>query len=315
MKVDVDENGKPIGVHQHITKEANWLIEEFMLLANRSVAEFIATGGKMDGKARKDAKTFVYRIHDEPNSEKLQSLGMFARNFGYQPKFGQGREIAHQLNDLLDSAREKPEFMPLEMLALRAMAKACYSTDNIGHYGLAFKFYTHFTSPIRRYPDTMVHRLLSMYLEGASSQNKDYYEEQCVHASEREVLAANAERDSTKYKLVEFMQDKIDQEFDGHISGLTQWGMYVEIEPTKIEGMVSLMSIGGDYYDFDEDEYVIRGQYTGKVYRLGDPVRIKVKSTNLEQRLLDYTLITEEHKSESPSGRSRTGASSGRSRT
>ena len=221
----------------------------------------------MDGKARKDAKTFVYRIHDEPNSEKLQSLGMFARNFGYQPKFGQGREIAHQLNDLLDSAREKPEFMPLEMLALRAMAKACYSTDNIGHYGLAFKFYTHFTSPIRRYPDTMVHRLLSMYLDGASSQNKDYYEEQCVHASECEVLAANAERDSTKYKLVEFMQDKIDQEFDGHISGLTQWGMYVEIEPTRIEGMVSLMSIGGDYYDFDEDEYVIRGQYTGQVYR------------------------------------------------
>ena len=292
MKVEVDENGKPIAVHQHITKEANWLIEEFMLLANRSVAEFIATEGKMDGKARKDAKTFVYRIHDEPNSEKLQNLGTFARNFGYQTKFGQGREVAHQLNELLDSAKEKPEFMPLEMLALRSMAKACYSTDNIGHYGLAFKFYTHFTSPIRRYPDMMVHRLLSMYLGGASSQSKEYYEEQCVHASDREVVAANAERDSIKYKLVEFMEDKVGQEFDGHISGLTQWGMYVEIEPTKIEGMVPLMTIGGDYYDFDEDEYLIRGQYTGKVYRLGDSVRIKVKSTNLDQRLLDYELIT-----------------------
>ncbi|MBQ3881565.1 MAG: RNB domain-containing ribonuclease [Bacteroidales bacterium] len=300
MKVDVDEDGKPIGVHQHISKEANWLIEEFMLLANRSVAEFIATGGKMDGKARKDAKTFVYRIHDEPNSEKLQNLGSFARNFGYQPKFGQGREVAHQLNSLLDSAREKPEFMPLEMLALRAMAKACYSTENIGHYGLAFNFYTHFTSPIRRYPDTMVHRLLSMYLGGAPSQNKDYYEEQCVHASDREVLAANAERDSIKYKLVEFMEDKVGQEFDGHISGLTQWGIYVEIEPTKIEGMVSLMGIGGDYYEFDEDEYVVRGNYTGKVFRLGDPVRIKVKSTNLEQRLLDYALVTSEPEQEEP---------------
>ena len=293
MKVEVDENGKPISVHQHISKEANWLIEEFMLLANRSVAEFIATEGKMDGKARKDARTFVYRIHDEPNSEKLENLGTFARNFGYQPKFGQGREVAHQLNDLLDSAKEKPEFMPLEMLALRAMAKACYSTDNIGHYGLAFKFYTHFTSPIRRYPDMMVHRLLSMYLGGKSSQSKEYYEEQCVHASDREVVAANAERDSIKYKLVEFMEDKVGQEFDGHISGLTQWGMYVEIEPTKIEGMVPLMTIGGDYYEFEEDEYVIRGQYTGKVYRLGDPVRIKVKATNRDQRLLDYGLITD----------------------
>ena len=296
MKVDVDENGKPIGVHQHISKEANWLIEEFMLLANRSVAEFIATCGKMDGKARKNAKTFVYRIHDEPNLEKLQGLRRFAGNFGYKTTVGEGGgdQIARDLNGLLGEAKDKPEFMALEMIALRSMAKACYSTDNIGHYGLAFRFYTHFTSPIRRYPDTMVHRLLAMYLAGADSQNKDYYEQQCVHASEREVIAANAERDSIKYKLVEFMQDKIDQEFDGNISGLTDWGMYVEIDPTKIEGMVPLRDIKSDFFEFDEDNYCLRGRRTRKVYRLGDPVRIRVKATNLEQRLLDYELIESE---------------------
>ncbi|MBR6363383.1 MAG: ribonuclease R [Bacteroidales bacterium] len=293
MKVEVDEKGKPIAVHQHISKEANWLIEEFMLLANRTVAEFIATAGKMDGKARKNAKTFVYRIHDEPNLEKLQSLRKFAGNFGYKTTVGEGdgNKIARDLNGLLDEAKDKPEFMALEMIALRSMAKACYSTDNIGHYGLAFRFYTHFTSPIRRYPDTMVHRLLAMYLNGADSQNKDYYEQQCVHASEREVIAANAERDSIKYKLVEFMQDKIDQEFDGNISGLTDWGMYVEIDPTKIEGMVALRDIKSDFFEFDEDNYRIRGRRTGKIYHLGDPVRIRVKATNLEQRILDYELI------------------------
>ena len=290
MKVLVDEKGKPVEVFQKITKEANWLIEEFMLLANRSVAEFIATGGKMDGKARKNAKTFVYRIHDEPNSQKLFGLGEFAGNFGYKTNFGEG-PVSKALNELLGQAKDKPEFMAIEMLALRAMAKACYSTDNIGHYGLAFKYYTHFTSPIRRYPDTMVHRLLAMYLDNASSQDKAYYQQQCEHASEREVIAANAERDSIKYKLIEYMQDKLGLEFDGHISGLTEWGMYVEIEPTKIEGMVPLREIKGDFYEFDEEHYKICGKRTGKVYKLGDAVRIKVKSANLDQRLLDFELV------------------------
>lgn len=293
MKVECDAEGRPIAVHQHISKEANWLIEEFMLLANRSVAEWVATCGKMDGKERKGAKTFVYRVHDTPNMEKLGSLGKFAGHFGYKAKFddADGRKVAHKLNDLLNEAKDKPEFMPMEMIALRSMAKASYSTDNIGHYGLAFKFYTHFTSPIRRYPDLMVHRLLSKYLANGESADKGYFEGQCVHASEREVIAANAERDSIKYKLVEFMQDKIDQEFDGHISSLTEWGMYVEIEPTKIEGMVPLRSIRSDFYDFDEARYLIRGKRTRNIYRLGDPVRVRVKATNLEQRLLDYELI------------------------
>ena len=295
MKVECDEKGRPVAVHQHISREANWMIEEFMLLANRSVAEFIATGGRMDGKERKTAKTFVYRIHDLPNMEKLAGLREFAGHFGYKTTLGEGdgTKVSGQLNALLTSAKDKPEFMALEMIALRSMAKASYSTDNIGHYGLAFKFYTHFTSPIRRYPDTMVHRLLAMYLDGASSQNKDYYQEQCVHASEREVIAANAERDSIKYKLVEFMQDKIGLEFDGHISSLTDWGMYVEIEPTKIEGMVSLRELKADFFEFDEKNYCIRGRRGGRVFRLGDPVRIRVKATSLEQRILDYELVEE----------------------
>ncbi len=292
MKVEVDAAGKPVRVYEKISKEANWLIEEFMLLANRSVAEFIATSGKMDGKADKKAKTFVYRVHGEPNAEKIASLGQFVGNFGF--KFGpsgNGQEIAKSLNTLLAEAKGTPECDAFQMIALRSMAKAVYTTENIGHYGLAFKFYTHFTSPIRRYPDTMVHRLLALYLDNAESQNKDYYEAQCQHASEREQIASNAERDSIKYKLIEFMQDKIGDEYEGSISGLTEWGMYVEIKPTMIEGMVALRDVKSDFFEFDEQNYLIRGRRTGKVYRLGDPVKIRVKSANLEQRLLDYELV------------------------
>ena len=246
----------------------------------------------MNGVAKKTAKTFVYRIHDVPNLEKVDGLRKFAGNFGYKLEEAEdGRKLAKALNGLLAEAKDKPEFSAIEILALRSMAKACYSTDNIGHYGLGFKFYTHFTSPIRRYPDTMVHRLLQMYLDGADSQSKAYYEDQCKHASEREVIAAEAERSSTKYKLVEFMQDKVGGEYDGHISGLTEWGMYVEIEPTKIEGMVALRDIQSDFFEFDQEHYRIVGKRTGVIYNLGDPVKIRVKSTNLEQKLLDYELV------------------------
>ena len=292
MKVDVDENGKPIGVHQRFSKEANWLIEEFMLLANRNVAEFVATGGKMGGKALAKAKTFVYRVHDEPNMEKLSGLRDFAGHFGY--KVGSlegGREIAKTLNTLMEQAGDKPELAAIQILALRSMAKACYSVDNIGHYGLAFNFYTHFTSPIRRYPDMMVHRLLYRYLKGGESANADYYALQCKHASEREVVAAEAERESIKYKLVEFMQDKVGQEFDGHVSGVTEWGIYVEIEPTKIEGMIPYRTIRSDFFIYDEEHYRAVGRRTHRSIRLGDPLRIRVKATSLEQKLLDYELV------------------------
>ena len=296
MKVVVDEKGRPVDVYQKISKEANWLIEEFMLLANRSVAEFVATGckgiGETPSKGRRPVKTFVYRVHDEPNQEKLENLKTFIGNFGY--KLGptnNGKEISKELNSLFAQAKDTPEYNAIELLSLRTMAKARYDTENLGHYGLAFKYYTHFTSPIRRYPDMLVHRLLARYLEGGESAKVEVYDKLCKYATEREIIAAEAERSSIKYKLVEFMQDKVGYEFEGHISGLTEWGIYVEVEPTKIEGMVALRDIKSDFFEFDQDHYRIVGRRSKVVYNLGDSVRIRVKKTNLEQKLLDYELV------------------------
>lgn len=291
MKVIVDEKGRPVDVRQKVSKEANWLIEEFMLLANRTVATVVSKLGK----------TFVYRVHEEPNAEKLDSLRRFVGNFGYKlGPAGNGREIAASLNSLFAESAGKPESDVIELLALRCMARAHYTTDNCGHYGLAFKYYTHFTSPIRRYPDMMVHRLLAKYLEGSRSQNKKYYEKLCEYCSQREQLATDAERTSIKYKLVEFMQDKVGYEYEGMISSLTDWGMYVEIEPTKIEGMVALRDIAGDYYEFDEENYRIVGKRSHTVFMLGDKVKIMVSRANLEQRLLDFELVSVEQPAPRP---------------
>ena len=288
MKVIVDETGKPVDVMQKESKESNWLIEEFMLLANRCVAEYATK------KCKAKNPTFVYRIHENPDPEKLDSLRNFAKNFGH--KMGDTSDPKHtaqSLNDLMKEAKGKPEENALQLLALRSMARARYSTENVGHYGLAFQYYTHFTSPIRRYPDMMVHRLLALYMDGATSQDRLYYEDCCEHSSVREQIATDAERASIKYKMVEFMQDKIGRLFEGHVSGLTEWGIYVEVEPTKIEGMVSLREMRSDWYQFDEEKYETRGKASGRVIHLGDPVKIRVLRANLEQKILDYELVEE----------------------
>ena len=286
MKVIVDSNGKPLDVVEKITKEANWLIEEFMLLANREVAHYVTKSLKSK------APTFVYRIHETPNEEKIKSLSDFVKNFGYKFTPSKNpREIATELNTLMEESKGRPENAAISILALRSMARAEYSTDNVGHYGLGFDYYTHFTSPIRRYPDMMVHRLLARYMDKGRSEKKQLFEQMCQHASAREQLATEAERASIKYKTVEFMQDKLGKEYDGTISGITEWGLYVQIEPTKVEGMVALRDIKGDYFVFDEKRYCLRGKSSRQVFTLGDKVRVKVERTNLEQKLLDYSLV------------------------
>ena len=286
MRFDVDEKGKPIRCYFKKSKDANKLIEEFMLLANRYVAESV---GKV--KKGQKAKTLPYRIHDQPDPTKLETLREFAVKFGYKLKTaGTKGEITRSLNKLMDDCQGRREQNLIEMVALRAMMKAKYSVHNIGHYGLAFDYYTHFTSPIRRYPDTMVHRLLTRYQNGGRSANKEYYEELCEHASDMEQIAQNAERDSIKYKMVEFMADKIGNEYDAHISGITSYGIYCEIDENHCEGMVPMHDLDDDYYDFDERNYRLVGRRHHHKYQLGDPIRIVVAKANLEKKQLDFAL-------------------------
>lgn len=290
VRFDIDETGHPTGVYFKESKDANKLIEEFMLLANKTVATVI---GKP--KDKKKAKAFVYRVHDMPEPGKLSDLAALSKNFGYKVKTtGTPRDVNKSLNKLLQDVKGKGEENFLSTLAIRTMAKAAYTTENIGHYGLGFDYYTHFTSPIRRYPDVMVHRLLQRYLDDGRSVNKDKYEEMCRHSSDMEQLAANAERASIKYKQVEFMSDKVGQEFIGTISGVTQWGFYVELEDSKCEGLVSITELEDDYYEFDEKNYCIAGRHHHKIYQLGDKVTVKVAKANLVARQLDYELVRKE---------------------
>lgn len=286
VKFDIDANGKPVRVYFKEAKDSNKLVEEFMLLANKTVAEAIGQVPK-----GKKAKTFVYRVHDVPNPEKMANFVQFVRRFGYKLKEkGTAGELSKSINDLLDTVQGKKEQNLIEIVAIRSMAKAAYTTANIGHYGLAFPYYTHFTSPIRRYPDMMVHRLLERYLSGGRSVPEQATEDECKHCSNMEGLAAQAERASIKYKQVEFMSDKLGQVFDGVISGVTEWGLYVEINENRCEGMVPMRDLKDDYYSFDEKTYSLIGQRNKQRYSLGDPVKIQVVRANLEKKQLDFVL-------------------------
>jgi len=294
LHFDIDEDGKPTRCYFKKSTDATQLIEEFMLLANRTVAEFIGKVKDQKPKAngqKPKGKTFVYRIHDQPDPQKLENLRVALAPFGYKVKTSGTRgAISKSLNNLMESAQGEREQKLVETLALRSMMKAKYSTHNIGHYGLAFDYYTHFTSPIRRYPDTMVHRLLTRYQDGGRSANQEHYEELCEHSSEMEQTAQNAERDSIKYKMVEFMADKVGMEFDAHISGVQSYGIYCEIDENHCEGLVGMHDLDGDYYEFDERNYCLVGRRHHHKYQLGDAVRIKVARANIDKRQLDFIL-------------------------
>ncbi len=283
IKFNLDDKSNPVGVFFKTSKEANKLIEEFMLLANKKVSEFI-------GK-QKPKKTFIYRVHDEPNDQKLAALQNIVSRFGYKLNFKDKKSTTTSLNNLLKDVNGKKEQNLVDTLTIRSMSKAEYTTNNIGHYGLAFDFYSHFTSPIRRYPDVIAHRLLQYYLEGNKTVNEETIEEKCIHSSKMEYLATRAERDSIKYMQVKYMQDHKDQEFIGVISGVTDWGIYVEIIENKCEGMVRIRDIKDDYYHFDQEEYALVGEATKNRYQLGEEVIVKVKKADLIRKHLDFTLI------------------------
>jgi ribonuclease R len=292
VKFKIDEQGKPLEVYFKESLEANQLIEEFMLLANKIVAESI--GKVAVGKP----KTFVYRVHDEPDLEKLAKFNKYIKKWGHTINMKSNSQIAKSLNTLLTSLDGKPEEDIISSMAIRTMAKAAYSTKNIGHYGLAFPHYTHFTSPIRRYPDMMVHRLLTRYAEGGTSVKGPVYEEKCVHASERERRAAMAERASIKYKQAEFMKDHVGEVYKGMISGITEWGIFVEMLDTRIEGLIRISDLGDDFYIFDAENYVLRGRYKKKQYSMGDDITVQVVKVNVEQKQIDLKEYKEDEEPE-----------------
>ncbi len=298
VKFHLDEAGNPTGVFFKVAKDSNQLIEDFMLLANRKVAEFVGKRSAERKKEKENQRAFVYRVHDKPNPDKLEEFAQFVSKFGYKLNTKNEKAVADSMNNLLKEVNQKKESGMIEMLAIRTMAKAVYTTKNIGHYGLGFEYYTHFTSPIRRYPDVMVHRLLQHYLDGGKSPEIEKLEEQCKHSSDMEKLAAEAERASIKYKQVQFLQDKVGEEFDGTISGVTEWGIFVELNENHCEGMVRLRDLQDDNYYFDEDNYCLRGKKYGKVLTLGDQVRISVKRADLAKKQLDFALVETSEKQE-----------------
>jgi len=302
VKFNLDENGKPLGVFLKENKDANKLIEEFMLLANRSVAERIGkkhlvksekrSADKEVKEVKVAARPFVYRVHDGPVSERLLNFAQFAGRWGYKLKINNDREIAQSLNHLMSQLHGRKEQNVLEQLAIRTMSKAIYTTENIGHYGLAFDYYTHFTSPIRRYPDVLVHRLLEHYLKSDNTVDKDLLEIQCKHSTQMEIRASEAERASIKYKQVEFLQDKLGQVFKGLISGVTEWGLFVEIIENKCEGMIRLRDLDDDFYEFDETNYCVVGSRTKKKYTMGDEVQVQVMRCDIVKKQIDFKMVT-----------------------
>ena len=315
VKFQLDENAKPIGVYIKESKEANWLIEEFMLLANRSVAEYIGKPSGKSGAPRKSgtaSRTFVYRVHDEPNPEKLNTFVEFVSKLGFSMKTSSRKALAESYNRLFENIAGRGEEHMVDTIAIRTMSKAYYSTENIGHYGLAFPYYTHFTSPIRRYPDLMVHRLLERYLQGGTSVKAAEYEDYCKHCSIMEKKAADAERTSVKYKQAEYLADKLGQVFPALISGVSKWGIYAEIEGNKCEGMIPIGSLKDDYYMLDEDNYQVIGRRHGRCYKLGYPVHIRVRRVDLLKKQIDFDLVEEDEPlgaQTSPSAKKRNGKS------